>query len=298
MEAHFVRTDRIYRDIINAKNEAERKQIYREKLVQPWQQMMTMVSGMGNNDSSDEFAGARAWNWILPDELHTAPELLEKLEAVNAWQVGCEALEKAVKAFASFIECIPFDKVEGWLILADPERSDPIMRGYTGGIDFMQPRFVCQYDTLTEDNIRALPGCIVHEFNHLVRLKTFPWSMETSVADYIIHEGMAESFAKELFGEEVLGYYVTDFDESQVDTAKALIKNGLDKTGFNLIRAYIFGEHWSEKSNLPKIAMPSYGGYAIGYRVVQAFLERAGCSVAEATFLSAQQIIEESGYFD
>ncbi len=111
---------------------------------------------------------------------------------------------------------LPFDSVEGWLVVADPQRADPTGRGYTGAVDFMEPRLVAQYDTVTPQNLRALPGAVVHEFNHLVRLRVFPWDMRTtSVADYIIHEGVAESFAGALFGEAALGFYVTDFDDAQ-----------------------------------------------------------------------------------
>jgi uncharacterized protein YjaZ len=44
--------------------------------------------------------------------------------------------------------------------------------------------------------------------------------------------------------------------------------------------------------------MPDYGGYAIGYRVVQAYLQRSGKSVEYATFLPADQIVAASGYFE
>jgi uncharacterized protein YjaZ len=43
--------------------------------------------------------------------------------------------------------------------------------------------------------------------------------------------------------------------------------------------------------------MPTYGGYAIGYHVVQAFLARTGTTVAVATFLPADEIVRESGFF-
>ncbi len=51
------------------------------------------------------------------------------------------------------------------------------------------------------------------------------------------------------------------------------------------------------KYGLPDIGMPTYGGYAIGYRVVQAYLKRTGRSIEAATFTSAQEIIAELGYF-
>jgi uncharacterized protein YjaZ len=43
--------------------------------------------------------------------------------------------------------------------------------------------------------------------------------------------------------------------------------------------------------------MPTYGGYTIGYHVVQAYLKRSGRTIEEATFVSADEIVAESGFF-
>jgi uncharacterized protein YjaZ len=188
--------------------------------------------------------------------------------------------------------------VEGWLILADPERSDPIGRGYTGAVDWTQPRLVAQFDTPNDDNLSRLPGLVAHELHHILRLHLFPWGMQTSVADYIIHEGMAESFAAALYGEQVVGHYVTDVDDMALETAKRLIGDSLDKTGFHLIRAYIFGDYWAEQYHLPQVGMPVYGGYAIGYHVVQAYLRATGSTVEEATCVPANTIVHDSGFFE
>jgi len=53
-----------------------------------------------------------------------------------------------------------------------------------------------------------------------------------------------------------------DFDESELNIARARIGEGLHKTGFDVIRSYIFGDYWAEKMNLPKFGVPAYGGYA------------------------------------
>ncbi|GJM41692.1 MAG: hypothetical protein DHS20C20_19740 [Ardenticatenaceae bacterium] len=140
---------------------------------------------------------------------------------------------------------------------------------------------------------------MAHEMHHLVRFRIFPFNPQaTTVAEYIVLEGMAESFAALLFGEEVVGYYVTQFDEAMLDAAKVLIAGGLHKTGFNLIRSYIFGDGLAAQSGYePLGGMPMYGGYAVGYHVVQAFLQRTGMCVAEATFVPANEIVQESQFF-
>lgn len=299
MKYQWIPTNNYYREIVSATDMTTREQLYRDKLIAPWKPMMDMMSGSFGADSDDEFGVARRWAWLLPEHLTEIPSQLPLLEDADAWHLGEQALVKAVDRMTPFADQIPnMDTVEGWLILANPEIADPIGRGYTGAIDFMQPRFVVQYDTPNDYNIPRLSGAVVHEFNHLVRLRVFPWDMaNTSVGDYIIHEGIAESFAAELFGEDVVGYYVTDIDDAGLKTAKGLIADNLDTTGFNIIRGYIFGDSLAGDWGFEKIGMPDYGGYAIGYRVVQAYLKRTGKSATEATFVSAKEIIAESGFF-
>lgn len=292
MDVKWIRTDELYWQMLSTPDLEQRRQIYREEIIAPWRQMMSMFG----NGSEDEFAGARAWAWTLPEDLEQKPKALEKLEAANAWQQGEAALGKAVSRFGGHE--LPFDEVEGWLIVANPERADPIGRGQTGAVDWYEPRLVVQYDTVTDENLPRLPGTIVHEFHHLVRLRLFPWDvMNTSVADYIIHEGLAESFAASLYGEQSVGFFIKEFDEAELETARQLIGAGLDKTGFDTIRAYIFGDYWTEKRGAEGIGMPLYGGYTVGYRTVQAYLDRTGVTVEEATFLPAEEIVAGSGYF-
>lgn len=300
MKTKMMPTKDYYHRVIDAPDMATREQLYKDLFIAPWQQMMDMVGGMRANDKADDFEGARAWNWLLPEHLTTIPDSLAQLEQADAWTVAAAAIAEGAGCFETYADRIPIDTVEGWLILANPETADPVLRGYTGAIDFMQPRFVGQYDTPNDTNLPRLSGLVVHEMHHLIRLRLFPWDMvNTSVADYIIHEGLAEAFAASLFGDDTIGYFVTDISADELETARRLIGDGLNKTGFNVIRSYIFGDHFAGKFGIGNaIGMPTYGGYAIGYRVVTAFMERTGTSIQEATFMAAQDIVDGSGYFD
>ncbi|MCL4264767.1 MAG: hypothetical protein KJ069_16205 [Anaerolineae bacterium] len=296
MQSNWIPTNEYYHRLLAEPDADKRQQLYLELFVNPWQQMMSMMA----NAESDSLAGARAWGWLLPDQVEQTAVLLAKMEAAHAWEMGCDALETALARFAPYAAQIPFETVSGWLLLADAARSNPLERGYTGATHWMQPQFLGQFWEPNEYNLLRLGGLIAHEMHHLIRLRAFPWDMQhTSVADYIIIEGTAEAFAASLFGEDKVGYYVTDFNEAELETARRLVGEGLNATGFNLIRSYIFGDALAERSGFaPLGGMPTYGGYAIGYRVVQAFLERSGCSIEETTFLPAVEIVQGSGYFD
>lgn len=282
MNINWIPTNDYYRELVSINDLAQRTARYETLFIDPWRPMMRMLG-------QDGLAGARQWAWYLPEDLNQLPDILHELEAANTWTQSQAALQRAVAAF----DDLPFDTVEGWIALGKPDRHQ---QGYSGSIDWTAPRFVCQISD--PKHIRSLPGGAAHEFNHLVRLRWFPWDMQnTSVGDYIIHEGVAEAFATEICGADVLGYYVTDISENELRTAAKLIQPALERTGFDVIRGYIFGDRIAERMQFDQVGMPDFGGYAVGYHVVQAFLQRTGCSAAEATALPAQQIIQESGYW-
>ncbi|MBW7884053.1 MAG: hypothetical protein H3C34_15705 [Caldilineaceae bacterium] len=116
---------------------------------------------------------------------------------------------------------LPVETVTGWLALADPARSNRYERGYTGAIDWTEPRFIGQFWEPNEHNLPRLPGLVAHELHHLIRLRVFPWDMHmTTVADYIVLEGTAEAYAASLFGEDAVGYFITEFDPDEFETAR------------------------------------------------------------------------------
>jgi uncharacterized protein YjaZ len=202
-----------------------------------------------------------------------------------------------VAAFAPYADRIGLDTINSAVVLTKHNSNLP-GRGYAGfgGL----PGYLMVSLSLTDNYTLPRVGpASVHEINHNVRFKIVPFlPMHITVADYIIAEGLAEAFAAEFFGEELVGYFVTDFNEEDLATAKRVIGGALDVSGFNAVRGYIFGDTITASWGLPKAGVPDFAGYAIGYRVVQQYLQRTGRSVVEATFLPSQEIIAESGFFE
>jgi uncharacterized protein YjaZ len=122
--------------------------------------------------------------------------------------------------------------------------------------------------------------------------------MTVTVRQYMIGEGLAESFAAELYGSDKIGPWVTEFDESQLDRTKVIFREGLNRAGFDVVRGYIFGGAIAEQSGFTAVDVPPLAGYALGYRVVQAYLKRTGQSVVAATLVPPETIIAESRFFD
>lgn len=300
MKTQFMPTNEYYHRILECEDAEERRKLYLELLVTPWKPMMDVMTQhfAPGAEPADELAGARAWSWLLPDDVEEMARLLAVLEEADAWTVGRSALDQAAGRFAGYAERMQIDTVTGWMVLADPRRSNPLERGYSGATDWFQPRFIGQFWDPTPDTLKRLPGLVAHEMHHLIRLRAFPWGMNTSVADYIVIEGTAEAFAASLFGADKVTHFVSEFDAGEFETARRMIGQALNQTGFDVIRGYIFGDALAERANFrPVGGMPTYGGYAVGYHVVQAFLQRSGKTIEEATFLPAEEIVKGSGVF-
>ncbi len=295
MHVNFIDTKRTYERMLAAADAASREAIFRAEIVTPFEPV-TQVFGAG----SDSLATFAQWGMRLDlfegDHRQRTAAVIERLETNQAWQKTAAALDDAQAAFAPYAERIPLETVQAALLVGDLT-GNPLERGYTGfgGI----PGYVMViYSDPNAYNLPRIKGTTVHELHHNIRSLVAPIDfMQVSVAYYVIMEGLAEAFAAELYGEEVVGYYVTDFDEAQLDQAKRVIGGALDVTGFNQVRGYIFGDALADAFHYPAVGVPNYAGYAIGYRIVRQFVERTGKSVVEATFLPAEQIIAESGYF-
>jgi uncharacterized protein YjaZ len=296
MQLHIINVESIYRRLLTITDADERESLYRQELLAPFEGMMRFFGG------GDPLALAKMWTLYTPEDFagetrSTIEELVDRMTAGDAWHRSAAALERGAAAFAPYADRIPLDIVNCALVLTNTKRANLIDRGYAGfgGI----PGYVMV--TFSQANDYTLPrveGASVHELNHNVRFKVIPFiPTQVTVADYIVAEGLAESFAAELFGEEIVGYFVTDFSEEELATARRIIGDALEVSGFDAVRGYIFGDALAEFMGLPKAGVPNFAGYAMGYRVVRQYLQRTGKTVAEATFLPSREIIAESGFF-
>ncbi len=296
MTLTIIDTETVYRRLLDTPDAARREAIYRDDLLAPFAGMFRVFGG------GDPLVQAKGWTLYTPEEFAgdarpAIVSILDRLGAADAWRKTTAALERGVAAFAPYADRIPLETVTCALVIADKERAHPLDRGYTGfgGI----PGYVLVvYSDPNDYTLPRIGGATVHELNHNVRFAVYPFNpMTVTIGEYIVAEGLAEAFAVELYGEEVAGYYVTDFDEGDLTTAQRVIGGALDATGFDAVRGYIFGDTIAARMGLPLVGAPDYAGYAMGYRVVRQYLERTGTTAAAATFVPAAEIIAASGFF-
>jgi uncharacterized protein YjaZ len=294
MKFNILDTEAIYRRMLDEPDAARRGAIFRQEIIAPFGGLVPVFGG------GDELAMFAQWGMRLDlfDDEHREEtrRVLDALAAADAWGETAEALDEGHKAFAACEDQIALDGIVFALVVADMSHN-PLDRGYTG-FGGLPGYIMTVYSQPNDYNLPRIKGTTVHEMHHNVRFTLFPFSMMVSVGEYIIAEGLAESFSAELYGEDQVGYYVTEFNDAELETAKNVIGGALDKSGFNVVRGYIFGDTLAETMGFPKAGVPNYAGYAIGYRIVQQYLKRTGKTVAEATFFPAKDIIAQSGFFD
>ncbi|WP_144645164.1 DUF2268 domain-containing protein [Priestia megaterium] len=187
------------------------------------------------------------------------------------------------------------EEIKVGLYVADPIKLH-LHKGYSGfgGI----PGYITITVYPNSYNIPRLPAVIAHEFHHNIRFSYFDWDHgNVTVGDYLVIEGLAESFAKELYGVEQLGPWVTSMDKEDLEYSIYVIGEALNTKGFAEVSSYMFGDEIAKQEGYQPVGLSFCAGYAVGYEVVQAFLENTDSNIYEASLLSTKEIIHGSGLF-
>lgn len=293
-------TQSTYRHLLDTADAAARSDIFRKELIEPFRGLVDIFGGAGGDGlaqfamwgmSPDHFAG---------EKREAMQTMFDALTEADAWTRAAASLERGYAAFTAYHDRIPLEQITFGLLMADLSHS-PSGMDYTGfgGI----PGWIMTvYGKANDYTLPRVEACTVHELHHNLggaAGAVFGADMnQVTVGEYMIGEGLAESLAAELYGEDKIGPWVSQFDESRLDETKAIFRDGLNRTGFDVVRGYIFGGQVAAAMGVEAVDVPPLAGYALGYRIVQAYLQRTGKKVAEATFVPAAEIIAESGFFN
>ena len=270
----------------------ERRAVYRERLIEPLRDYWTTTLRRFAPQMIDDEAMAMKMLW----DVDLQADLSEHAQALNRLEQFDAALRLAARTFEATGRSCAEERIMGLVLLGNPH--DRIFMdlnlGYAGA---QVPGYVVLPIWPNDYNLPRLPAALVHEFNHRVRLSYEPWTLATTVGQYIVMEGLAESFAAELYGPEYVGPWVSSLNAEETARAKTILGQALEVSGFDRIRAYIFGDETSKQWGAPALGLPHCAGYAIGYQVVQAYLRRTSQTATAATFVPSGEIIEVSGFF-
>lgn len=292
MNFNIIDTEAIYRRLLAAPDASAREAIFNVELIPPF-------AGLAQFFGMDGMNAFKTWRMppdLFADAALIAP-MLDAMSAYGVWEKATVALKDGWAAFAPYADRIRTanDTITFALMISDM-RGQP-GRGYAG-FGAIPSWIMTIIGEANDYTLARIATATAHELHHNIAAAINGRTpMITSLADYIVGEGLAEAFGAALYGEQTVGYYISDFDESRLDETIRVIRENLNETDFNKVRGYVFGEMWGGQRGITQTHVPVYAGYALGYRIVQAYLNRTGQSVAEATFVPALDIIAMSGIF-
>ena len=286
MEFIIHNTYSLYKEMLTLPNE-ERMNFYENKLMEPFHELFRTMHMPMNTDKMG----------FMPITGNDADmnEMLDKLKNFAAWKIAHASIESAAVRFKNAGIPMP-EKVVLGIFLDNPAFLSN-SEGYTGfgGV----PGYIQIVIAPNEYNLPRLKTAIAHEFHHNVLFNNAKWNFmnDISVAKYIAVEGLAESFAASLYGEEYIGPWVTSVQGEDLAKSCEIIGKALDVNGFNKVRKYIFGDQLIKTNGAESTGITPFAGYAIGYHAVQSFLKNTGISIEEATLMDGETIMKMSGNF-
>lgn len=176
----------------------KREDFYRFSMMKPFKQMWNIMNvplKANQPNGYDVIMATKMLGYLDISNTETGKIALEKLKDIQALQTAYDTLKQCVKFIQDNNLKINADELRFGMYIADPEKLE-LQKGYCGfgGI----PGFIQVSIYPNSYNIPKIPAVIAHEFHHNIRFSYFDWDHgNVTVGDYLIIEGLAESFAKE-----------------------------------------------------------------------------------------------------
>lgn len=277
----------------------KRGDFFRYTMMEPFEAMWKLINvplRAKEPGGYDVVMAAKMLGHLDLSETETGLQALQKLKEIGVLSTARETLQTCMDFTLQHGLKINADELKLGLYIADPQKLE-LVKGYSGfgGI----PGFIQVTIHPNDYNIPRIPAVIAHEFHHNIRFSYFDWDHgNVTVGEYLIIEGLAESFARELYGQDSIGPWVTSMDEEDMLYSTQVMKNALNIKGFAEVSSYMFGDIYAKEQGYPPVGLSPYAGYAFGYKAVQSFMNLNHVGIAEATLLQADEIIKHCGLFD
>ncbi|AWB43192.1 hypothetical protein DCC85_02370 [Paenibacillus sp. CAA11] len=278
--------------------EEGREDYFRYHMMKPFEPMWNTIQvplKAKQPGGYDVVMAAKMLGYLDLGEAELGRKGLAQLREARAMEIAQRTLDTCIQTMKQWELSIRADELRLGIYLADPVKLE-MQQGYCGfgGI----PGFIQLMIYPSPYNLPRIPALIAHEFHHNLRFSYYDWDHgNVTVGDYLIIEGLAESFAKELYGEELLGPWVTSMDEEELEYSIQVIQEALPVKGFAEVSSYMFGDKIAIDQGYSPVGLSPFAGYSVGYQAVQSFLRREQVTLKEATLLSTADIVEHCGLF-
>ncbi|MBF6300158.1 peptidase [Nocardia amamiensis] len=220
-------------------------------------------------------------------------DALETLAAADAWERMQRALDDALATQSAATPGLEVPDITVLFVLGDP--GDAHFMGPSLGItgNGGMSGFILITLWPYPENVERLEATAVHELNHNLRYSPggVVWNPTTvTVGEHVVSEGLADAFARQLYGDN-LGYTRIGVPHLRDEAVFAKVVSGLGVTGMQNFTAWVHGDAIAERFGVTPVGLPTGAGYAVGNRIVDAYLAATGQTAAQALHADSSEII-------
>ncbi|HEV2414679.1 MAG TPA: DUF2268 domain-containing putative Zn-dependent protease [Candidatus Dormibacteraeota bacterium] len=228
------------------------------------------------------------------DDPRFAPALQELVDA-DAWGQLRRQLARAWEYQRAVLPGIHHpERIEVSLTLGNPD--DPVFVERTLGYYGMGavPGAIWLVAWPTAYNLTRIGACGVHELAHNLRTPNIDSGF--NLAEWVVHEGLAEVFTVEVCGPDSTGAWYADVTGDALEDAYEKMTAAFDTgNGFADWTPYVLGDLVAERVGGRPAGIPHMGGYAVGRRIVEDYLQATGLKAAHAIVRPASEILAGAG---
>lgn len=296
MNLSVLRSDKIYRKIVSA-NETERDDIYRYELMKPFEFKWSCI-GMplktAEPEGYDVVSAASMNGGYAPSKMtQSLLPVIEQLATASLWSECEQSIRSTLEGFLSNGIQLKVQDYLFTLLLNDPQNP---MSHFTGDCcgDGGISGYLIGTIIPNESSMKKMPVVMAHETNHNVRWQYVKWSQNTTLADLVVSEGLAENYEVYRYGKDMLGIWATSMTEKEVrEQVNPIIYEHLQETNFQKISSYLYGDGIMQLRGAVPIGVPDYAGYSCGYYLIQHYLKKTGVDIYHATITPTAEILNE-----
>lgn len=298
MDYKSINTYEQYKELLAITDIEERKNFFRYTMMAPLTDMWNLINvpiKAKQENGYDVLIATKMLGYADISNDEQIQQGLSILKDNNAYVVAENTIKTCIENANKAGLKVNANEIKFGLYVADPCKLK-LQQGYTGfgGI----PGYITVNIYPNDYNLPKIPAVIAHEFHHNIRFSYFDWDHgNVTVGDYLVIEGLADSFAKELYGTEHLGPWVTSMEKDDLEYSIYIIGEALNIKGFAEVSSYMFGDEIAKQEGYQPVGLSFCAGYAVGYEVVQSFMKKHNKTIFETTLISSDEIINGSGLF-
>ncbi|WP_223067117.1 DUF2268 domain-containing protein [Paenibacillus caui] len=287
-----------YEELLSIMDLEERNNYFRYIMMTPFKEMWNLLNVPIKAKQENGYDVLMATKMLGYADISNDEQIrqgLNDLKNQNVYVIAEKTIKNCIESANKSGLKVKADEIKFGLYVANPDQLE-LQKGYTGfgGI----PGFITVNIYPNDYNVPKIPAVIAHEFHHNIRFSYFDWDHgNVTVGDYLVIEGLADSFAKELYGAEQLGPWVTSMDKDDLEYSIHVVGEALDIKGFAEVSSYMFGDEIAKLEGYQPVGLSFCAGYAVGYEVVQSFMKKHNKTIYEATLIPSDEIIKGSGLF-